>query len=308
MTIFLYSLMCFIFGTTFLAIKIGVDVGLPPFFSAGIRFLLAGAVIFLFFVYRMSSIKSLLFRKELIFTGFSLTFITFSCLYWAEQFVTSGVAAVLSATGPLLIIMLQRMMFKTRITFISIIGVIIGFIGVVFLFLPGLAIEFNTKWLIGCGAILIGEVGYAWGTIYSSKVIAAFHSVSPIALNAVQMIYGGIFLIVLSAIAGEPIPAFSMEGISSIAYLIIAGSMLGHTIYYYLVAKTNAFFPSTWLYVSPLIALAIGSFFYNEYFHPIMLIGILFILTSLFLINYHKIHHHIKGKKITAAKSINISS
>ncbi|PKG23016.1 DMT family transporter [Niallia nealsonii] len=307
MIIFLYSIMCFIFGTTFLAIKIGVDAGLPPFFSAGIRFLLAGAIIFLFFFCRDRSIRGLLLRKELIFTGFSLTFITFSCLYWAEQYVTSGIAAVLSATGPILIIMLQRIMFKTRIAMISMIGVVIGFIGVLFLFLPGLTIEFNTKWLIGCSVILLGEIGYAWGTIYSSKVIAALKSDSPIVLNAVQMIYGGLFLIMISVISKESIPSFSIEGISSIAYLIIAGSMLGHTIYYYLVAKTNSFFPSTWLYVSPLIALAIGSLFYKEYFHPIMFVGILFILTSLLLINYHKIQNHAKSKKITAAKSINIS-
>lgn len=111
----------------------------------------------------------------------------------------------------------------------------------------------------------------------------------------------------MSLIANESIPSFSIKGISSIAYLIIAGSMLGHTIYYYLVAKTNYFFPSTWLYISPLIALTIGSFFYKEFFHPIMFLGILLILTSLLLINYHKIKKHVKSKKITAANSVNIS-
>ncbi|MFT8319684.1 MAG: EamA family transporter [Bacillus sp. (in: firmicutes)] len=301
MIIFLYSVMCFIFGTTFLAIKVGIDAGFPPFLSAGIRFLLAGCIIFFYFYIKNRSILSLLFRKELIVTGFSLTFITFASLYWAEQYVTSGIAAILSATGPMLIMLLQSIFLKTRTTKISMIGIFIGFIGVLFLFLPGLTFEVSTQWFVGCTIILFGEIGYAAGTIYSTKVIAKFQSQSPIALNAVQMIYGGIFLIIIALFANESIPAFSTKGIISIIYLTIAGSMLGHTIYYYLVAKTNSFIPSTWLYVSPIIALSIGRFFYHEFFHPIMLIGAFFILASLLLINLPKITG-LARKKVLSVK------
>ncbi|MGP7818314.1 DMT family transporter [Niallia sp. 01092] len=302
MIVFLYSVMCFIFGTTFLAIKVGIDAGFPPFLSAGIRFLLAGSIIFCYFSFKNRNILRLLLCKELIITGFSLTFITFASLYWAEQYVTSGIAAILSATGPMLIIVLQSIFLKKQTTKISILGISIGFIGVLFLFLPGLSIDVSTKWIFGCGIILLGEIGYAAGTIYSSKVIATFQSQSPIVLNAVQMIYGGLFLLLIAVFTMESIPSLKAEGIISVIYLTVAGSMLGHTIYYYLVAKTNTFIPSTWLYVSPVIALTIGRFFYNEYFHPIMLIGAFFIISSLVLINLSKITGYLTEKKILSAK------
>ncbi|WP_374965402.1 DMT family transporter [Lysinibacillus sp. RS5] len=296
MIIILYSIMCFIFGTTFLAIKVGVDVGFPPFLSAGIRFLVAGAVLFLYLLIRKRTSWKLLLRKELMLTGFSLTFITFASLYWAEQFVSSGVAAVLSASGTILIILFQTVFLQVKINKSSIYGVIIGFIGVFFLFLPGLTIDWSMQWILGCGIILIGEMGYAAGSIYSGKIIRLFKEESPIALNAVQMIYGGLFLLLLSLLTRETTPVLTMPVFVSIVYLTIAGSMIAQTIYYYLVAKTNAFLPSTWLYVSPLIALAIGHFFYEEDVHPVMLIGVILILSSLVLINLKKVIQLVSKK------------
>ena len=87
---FNYLLMCAIFSTTFLAIKIGVEAGLPPFLSAGLRFLLAGAIIFLWMVLRKAK-PSLLLRKEFHLIGMTSTFLTFATLYWAEH-VSSGIA------------------------------------------------------------------------------------------------------------------------------------------------------------------------------------------------------------------------
>lgn len=121
------------------------------------------------------------------------------------------------------------------------------------------------------------------------------------AMNAVQMVYGGIFLLLLSLFTRETAPALTIPSFLSIVYLTIAGSMIGHTIYYYLVAKTNAFLPSTWLYVSPLIALTIGHFFYEENVHPIMLIGVFLILSSLVLINIRKIIEFIGIKNMASS-------
>lgn len=77
--------MCIIFGTTFLAIKIGVDSGLPPFLSGGIRFFIAGFLLFLIMAVKEKNIMRLLGRKELFLSGVGLTFGTFATLYWAEQ-------------------------------------------------------------------------------------------------------------------------------------------------------------------------------------------------------------------------------
>lgn len=282
-----YSLVCLIFGTTFLAIKIGVDAGAPPFFSAGLRFFLAGAILFLWMAARGKVRFSLLLRKEMLITGAALTFGTFSTLYWAEQYVSSGLAAVLSATGPMMILLLQTTLLRQKAPAHSLYGCIIGFTGVLLLVLPSLAVDVSPLWLIGCIAVLIGECCYAAGAIYSKKVTAAFSGVSPVALNAAQMMYGGVLLFLLSLATETVHPAFllSFKTAGSLLYLTVIGSMVGHTLFYWLVAKTNPVFPSTWLYISPPIAVGAGFLFYNEAVTWITMLGVFTIIAGTLLVN-----------------------
>ncbi|MCL6601586.1 MAG: EamA family transporter [Paenibacillus sp.] len=282
-----YSLVCLIFATTFLAIKIGVDAGLPPFFSAGLRFFLAGSVLFLWMVWKRKVNFSLLLRKEMLITGTALTFGTFSALYWAEQYVSSGLAAVLSATGPIMILLLQTIFLRQKSPTHSLYGCLIGFVGVLILVLPNLSLDVSSLWVIGCVVILIGELGYASGTLYSKKVIATFPKVSPIALNAAQMMYGGALMLVLSLFT-EKVHVdslLSFKAAGSLLYLIVIGSMVGHSLYYWLVAKTNPVFPATWLYVSPPLAVGVGVLFYNEAISWVTLLGVATIIVGTVLVN-----------------------
>lgn len=282
-----YSLVCLIFGTTFLAIKIGVDAGAPPFFSAGLRFFLAGAVLFLWMVIKGKASFSLLLRKEMLITGAALTFGTFSALYWAEQYVSSGLAAVLSATGPMMILLMQMSFLRQKAPAYSLYGCIIGFTGVLLLVLPNLAVDVSPLWIVGCVVVLIGECCYAAGAIYSKKVITTFSGVSPVALNAAQMMYGGALLFILSLATENIHPGvlFSFKTAGSLLYLTVVGSMVGHTLFYWLVAKTNPVFPSTWLYISPPIAVGVGFLFYNEAVTWITILGVFTIIAGTVLVN-----------------------
>jgi len=288
MVIINYFFMCLIFGTTFLAIKIGVDAGVPPFLSAGLRFFIAGLLLFSFMVWREKTTIRLLFRKEIFFTGIGLTFGTFATLYWAEQYVTSGIAAVLSATGPMMIIVIQTFILKQKGSWKSFIGCVAGVIGVTLLILPSFSLDISPFWMVGCFAIILGEFFYASGTIYSKHVIRKFETTSPIALNAAQMMHGGILLIILSFFT-ENIQLdylLSPASIGSLLYLTIFGSMIGHSIYYWLVSRTNPVFPSTWLYISPLIAVLLGVIFYHEYISWLTGIGTLTIIVGTVLVNF----------------------
>jgi len=290
--------MCLIFGTTFLAIKIGVDAGVPPFLSAGLRFFIAGLLLFSFMVWREKTTIGLFFRKEVFFTGVGLTFGTFATLYWAEQYVTSGIAAVLSATGPMIIIVIQTFIMKQKGNWKSFIGCGVGVIGVMLLILPSFSIEISPFWMVGCFAIILGEVFYASGTIYSKHVIRKFETTSPIALNAAQMMHGGILLIFLSFFT-ENIRLdylLSPASIGSLLYLTIFGSMIGHSIYYWLVSRTNPVFPSTWLYISPLIAIMLGVIFYHEYISWLTGIGTLTIIVGTVLVNFETLRKLFWGK------------
>ncbi|MCV9887010.1 DMT family transporter [Metabacillus halosaccharovorans] len=294
-----FCFMCFIFGTTFLAIKIGIDSGLTPFFSGGVRFFLAGFLIFSFMSVRNKHLFQLLFRKELFFSGVGLTFGTFSTLYWAEQYVTSGIAAVLSATGPMMIIFIQSFLLRQKATIHSVFGCAIGIIGVLLLVQETLSMDMSTFWLAGCVAILIGEVFYAAGTIYTRKVTEIYKEASPIALNAVQMMYGGFLLLVVASFTEDiQISAFfHPESAGSLIYLIIAGSMIGHSLYYWLVSKTNPVFPSTWLYISPIIALALGVLLYGEHFTIFTGLGAVTIIFGIILINYQTLRNIFSARR-----------
>ncbi|WP_332646662.1 DMT family transporter [Lysinibacillus sp. 54212] len=298
MIIINYFFMCLIFGTTFLAIKIGVDAGVPPFLSAGLRFFIAGLLLFSFMVWREKTTIRLLFRKEMFFTGVGLTFGTFAALYWAEQYVASGIAAVLSATGPMMIIVIQTLLLKQKGNWLSFIGCIVGVIGVTFLILPSFSIEISPFWIIGCFAIIVGEFFYACGTIYTKHVIQKFETTSPIALNAAQLMHGGILLIILSFFT-ESIQLdylLSPASIGSLLYLTIFGSMIGQSIYYWLVSRTNPIFPSTWLYISPIIAVVLGVIFYHEYISWLTGIGTLTIIIGTILVNFETLRKLLRGQ------------
>lgn len=300
-----YLTICFIFGTTFLAIKIGVDEGLSPFLSAGIRFFLAGLILFLWMGWRKKASFSLLLKKEMMFTGLCLTFGTFATIYWAEQFISSGIAAVLCATAPLMIVLIQTTILKQKSSLLGIIGCVVGLCGVVLLTLPSLRGEMNDNWLIGCIAVLLGQVFYASGSVYMKHVSERMGAASPITLNAAQMILGGLMLIGLSLIT-EPISfeAFSsIPAASSLLYLIVVGSMVGHSLYYWLVIKTGPVFPSTWLYVAPFIALTLGVLVYNESFTWTVAIGGLTIIAGVMLVNAQHLLRLLRKSPVSKTSS-----
>ncbi|NOV01657.1 DMT family transporter [Paenibacillus planticolens] len=299
MIIFNYLLVCLIFGTTFLAIKVGVDASAPPFFSAGLRFFIAGLILFGWLMWKKKASLALLFRKEMLLTGIGLTFGTFSTLYWAEQYVSSGIAAVLSATGPIMILMLQTFVLRMKTTALSVFGCILGFAGIVILLLPQLAVSGNIAWVIGCAAILVGELCYCCGALYSKRVIQQFPEASPIALNAAQMICGGLLLLILSFFTEhvDVQSLFSPKAAGSLLYLIVIGSMVGHSLFYWLVAKTNPVFPATWLYISPLIALAVGVVFYGETITWVTAAGVVIVITGTVCANLHSLKQLMQRRK-----------
>ncbi|CAG9615042.1 putative inner membrane transporter YedA [Bacillus rhizoplanae] len=287
MVIFNYLLICIIFGTTFLTIKIGIAAGTPPLFSAGIRFFFAGIIVIMFFIMKRKQVIPYLLTKRIIFAGFCLTFMTFATLYWAEQYISSGLAAVLSATGPMMILLLQAKRTKRKLRREQLFALVLALIGVVCISLPGLQQQFSYMWSIACLVILVGEFFYGMGTIRSKEILSDLSNVSPFLINGIQMLYGGLLLIVCSLLLEHPnlsvLTTWNVQW--PILYLIFIGSIGGHGLYYWLLSKTNPVFPSTWLYVSPLLAVITGYMFLGEPIKPVMGIGACFILIGVFMAN-----------------------
>ena len=279
MVIFNYILVCIIFGTTFLTIKIGIEAGAPPLFSAGIRFFLAGIILMILFKLKRKEIMPHIFSKRIMYAGFCLTFMTFASLYWSEQYISSGLAAVLSATGPMMILLIQAKRNREKLQKEQLVALVIALIGVIFVSLPGMHQQVSFIWSIACIVLVIGELFYGIGSIRSKEILSDLSNVSPFLINGIQMFYGGILLLIASIIVEQPnvtvLTSWSMQW--PILYLIFIGSIGGHGLYYWLLSKTNPVFPSTWLYVSPLIAIIVGYIILGEPLNPTMGMGLSYI-------------------------------
>ncbi|MEB2585646.1 DMT family transporter [Bacillus cereus] len=296
MVIFNYILVCIIFGTTFLTIKIGIEAGVPPLFSAGIRFFLAGIILMIIFKLKRKEIMPHIFSKRIMYAGFCLTFMTFASLYWSEQYISSGLAAVLSATGPMMILLIQAKRNREKLQKEQLVALVIALIGVIFVSLPGMHQQVSFIWSIACIVLVIGELFYGIGSIRSKEILSDLSNVSPFLINGIQMFYGGILLLIASIIVEQPnvtvLTSWSVQW--PILYLIFIGSIGGHGLYYWLLSKTNPVFPSTWLYVSPLIAIIVGYIILGEPLNPTMGMGACLILIGVFLANRSTLRAYFK--------------
>ncbi|HDV8362558.1 MULTISPECIES: DMT family transporter [Bacillus] len=300
MIIFNYILVCIIFGTTFLTIKIGIEAGAPPLFSAGIRFFLAGIILMIIFKLKRKEIMPHIFSKRIMYAGFCLTFMTFTSLYWSEQYISSGLAAVLSATGPMMILLIQAKRNREKLQKEQLVALVIALIGVIFVSLPGMHQQVSFIWSIACIVLVIGELFYGIGSIRSKEILSDLSNVSPFLINGIQMFYGGILLLIASIIVEQPnvtvLTSWSVQW--PILYLIFIGSIGGHGLYYWLLSKTNPVFPSTWLYVSPLIAIIVGYIILGEPLNPTMGMGACLILIGVFLANRSTLRTYFKKGRL----------
>lgn len=168
-----------------------------------------------------------------------------------------------------------------------IVGCLIGFTGVVLVVLPGVSLGAGSLFMWGCIAVLVGEVCYSAGALYSKKVIHQFKEASPVAINAVQMMYGGLLLSLLS-VGTESWNMSALDwvpAVSSVIYLTVIGSMVGHSLFYWIMSRTNPLFPATWLYISPPIAVGLGAVVYGEHVSWVTWIGVVLVVSGLLAMN-----------------------
>ncbi|WP_128894955.1 DMT family transporter [Longirhabdus pacifica] len=287
MIILSYIIVCIIFGTTFLGIKLGIEAGAPPLMFAGLRFMTAALLVLLWYAFKNHNIISILRNKQMMFIGFCLTFMTFSTLYWAEQYISSGLAAILAAFGPMMMYFMQAYINKEKLDMQKSSALVLAMLGVGIICMPALEFDASFYWFLGCAAVIVGMFFYGLGSIFVKKTFAQFEGTSPFLLNGIQMFYGGLGLILFSFITEAPtLTSFAnANAMLALLYLIFVGSIIGAGLFYWLISKTNPIFPATWLYVSPLIALILGYIFLDEALYVETIIGSIFILAGVFVVN-----------------------
>jgi drug/metabolite transporter (DMT)-like permease len=279
-TIFAFLAIYLLWGTTFLAIRIAVHE-VPPLFAAGTRMFLAGLILFSFMWMQGAARLTGLQWRNLAVLGLLMFVLDYGLLFWAEKYVPSGIAAVLSATVPLMTISFEMFAFRMQPFRWGLVGaVLLGFCGVGVLMLPD---PHQPLALLPCAAILVGTAGWCMGTVLSRKLVLP--ESRPVTSGGAMMI-GGAILLMLSGAFGElhPFPHVSRNAALSLAYLILCGSILAFTAYVWLLGRMPASRVSSYAYVNPVVAVALGYFVADEPITAHVVAGAALVLVSVFLI------------------------
>lgn len=285
-----YGVMCLIFGTTFLAIKVGVDAGVSPFFFGGTRFLAAGIAVGLFMYCRKKPVRLPWPQvADALYVGVMMTTALFAALYWGEQYISSGLAALFAAATPALIALIQWYKKENELAAVQKVGLVIGFTGVSLAIFPSVVVADNAWTVWAIIAILAGQLCSAAGAVRSKQALQKTPDV--FLFNAYQMVFGGVGLLLLSLVFESPSTVQLNEmAVYAWLHLTVLGSMVGHGIYYWLVKKRGPVFSSTWTYVSPIIAQGVGYWWLNEPITILSALGLLLVLAGVQLQNTEMVH------------------
>ena len=257
-----WGAVCLFWGTTYLAIRIGVRT-IPPGLFGGLRFLTAGLIFLAYLRWKGHALPARRELLDMLIVGIALLAISNGLVIWAEQWVPSSIAALLVATLPFWMAGFEAVLpAGERLTLRKVAGIVIGFSGLVILFSPEIKTSFDMAYLKGILALLFAPLCWAAGSIYSKSRPAKSH---PLMAAAMQMIVAGIVLILIGGILGEW-KRFSLdaEGLAATAYLIVFGSIVGYGSFMYALAKLPATKVAMYAYVNPVIAVALGWLILNE--------------------------------------------
>jgi drug/metabolite transporter (DMT)-like permease len=247
-----------VWGSTYLAIRV-TDRSMPPFLMSSVRFLIAGAALYVF-ASRGRARPTLREWRAAAIVGAALLLVGNGGVAWAETRLDSGFAALIVAVIPLYVAVMDRAFFGRRLSRSAIVGLVIGFAGVAVLVRPGGGGH------VGTALILLATTS-AWsaGSLYARG--APLPS-SPLQAAAMQMLAASIFLGIAGVVAGEPshvhADSFGTKPLIAFAYLVLVGSLIAFSAYAWMLKNVRISTVATYAFVNPVVAVALGAMFLGE--------------------------------------------
>ena len=284
-TLLAFAIIYFVWGSTFLAIRIGVHE-VPPFLLAGIRFLIAGLILYVWMIARGETSPTMRQWKSISLLATLIFVVDYGLLFWAEQRVPSGIAAVVIAIIPAFMTISEIVFLKTqKLTARLAISLLIGLAGVAILISRTLNLGGAPIDPLGAAALIVAAIGWSVASVFMRKLPLPS---SKVMSSGAQMLAGGIFLMIAAAALGEFRnfhPAnVSREAWLALLYLIVAGSIIAYTAYVWLIHHESPTKVGTYAYVNPVVAVVIGYFFAGEELGPRTILGSILILVSVIVI------------------------
>jgi drug/metabolite transporter (DMT)-like permease len=289
-TLLAFAIIYLVWGSTFLAIRIGVHE-VPPLLLAAMRFLIAGAVLFGWMMAKGERSPSGRQWMSVSLLAVLIFVVDYGLLFWAEQRVPSGIAAVMLATIPVFTALLEIIFLRTqRLTFRLAVALLIGIVGVAVLMSRSLHLDGEPIATSGAVALIIGALSWSVASLLSKKLVLPE---SKAMSSGAQMLVGGLMLAVLAGALGEfrgfDPGSVSLKAWMALLYLIVAGSIIGFTAYVWLIHHESPTKVGTYAYVNPVVAVLIGYFFAGEALGVRTVLGSLCILVSVVVITTMKV-------------------
>jgi len=290
-----YILITLLWGSTWLAIRVGLD-SLTPMFAVGLRFFIAS--FFVFIVMKISKVKlqtDPLSIKLYLFLAFFSFIIPFTMVYWGEQFVPSGLTSIIFAVFPLFVILFSWLMIPNEhVGIYKLIGVLIGFIGIIIIFWKDMSLDLSENSL-GMIAILVSAIIQGLVAVVIKK---HGNKLNPLSMNFVPLLISGIVLIPAGLIFEDSSSlVFDVKAISSILYLAFFGTVITFTTYYWLMQKINVVILSLSTFITPIIALILGIVFLSEKFDTNHIWGSSLVLMGILFANFRGLFNYYKAKE-----------
>ena len=285
-----------IWGSTYLAIRFAIET-MPPLGMAAVRFLVAGALMYTWLRTRGDSAPTLVQWRSGAISGTLLLVGGNGAVVVAEQWVPSGLVALIVATVPMWMVLLDtRFGSGNRPSRRTTMGLIVGFLGVGLLAgSPGVGAGGRQEFL-GASLVLVGSMCWAIGSLVSRYVE---NPPRPAMLVSTQMLSGGAIFTLLSLASGELV-GFSLLDVSprswwALLYLILAGAIVGYAAYVWLLTVVLPSRVATYAYVNPVVALLLGWALVDEPLTPRLMLAAAIILTSVVVITTDSVQD-LRGK------------
>ena len=280
-----------IWGSTYLAILLAIKT-IPPFLMAGSRFLIAGLILLVWALIKGEQIPDKKSVLKISLAGILMLAFGNALLAWVEQYLPSGLAAILVATVPLWFVLLDKRQWKYHFSNKQIvIGLVVGFAGVILLFAGKSSADlFDSKMkIISLFVLLVGTIGWTIGSLYSKYQKIKGSTLMKV---AIQMIAASVVIFIGGFSFNEQksfaINNVSWESIGALAYLIVMGSLVGYMAYIWLLSIRPASLVGTYAYVNPVVAFFLGWLIADEHVNIQKIIGLSIVILGLVIVNMSK--------------------
>jgi drug/metabolite transporter (DMT)-like permease len=275
---------CLIWGTTYLALRIGVTQ-FPAFLFSVLRFLLAGPILIGFM---LTVGKASLPSRENMFqqaiAGLFMITLGIGVVGWAEMYVSSGLAAIICSLMPIWVILINVSVNKDeRPTFPIVLGLLIGLSGIILIFGEHVADFSNREYTVGIILTFLANVSWAFGSVWTKK---KNQNSNPFLNAGLQMFFGGLFLIPMSLVFDDYKTIHWSGGVAgALLYLIFVGSVAAFACYSYAIKKLPMTILSLYAYINPIVAVVLGWLVLDEKFNTRIVIAIVVTVAGIYIVN-----------------------